>query len=203
MYDPDDKPIKTILLGESGVGKTNLIRISTGKSFDINTNSTLANSYCEDKIKIENKEYIYFLWDTAGQEKYRSMNQLFIKDSKIIFIVFSIDSKKSFDQIDFWYKSVIDQLGKKGYIISLIANKSDLYEEDNIIKDEEIEKKAKELGIKYKITSAKTDPDGFRIFLNEMLTEYINKYYEEFKELNSFKIKPKKKKGNKEKNKCC
>ena len=65
----DDKPIKVILLGESGVGKTNLIRVSIGEKFDENPLSTITSSYCEGKIIIDDKQYLYNLWDTAGQEK--------------------------------------------------------------------------------------------------------------------------------------
>ena len=102
----------------------------------------MANSYCESQTIFNNKKYRYFLWDTAGQEKFRSMNQLFIKDSKIILIVFAINFKKSFTLIDYWYKYVKDQLGENGYIVSLVGNKSDLYEEDNTVKDKEIMEKA-------------------------------------------------------------
>ena len=57
-----------ILLGESGVGKTNLIRIAIGKEFDTNSSATLTSSYCESQITVDKKLYKYYLWDTAGQE---------------------------------------------------------------------------------------------------------------------------------------
>ena len=194
------KPIKLILLGESGVGKTNLIRVAIGKEFVSNISATLTSSYCESKITVDKKLYKYFLWDTAGQEKYRSLNQLFIKDSKIILLVFAIDTRESFNQIDFWHKYVKDLLGEDNYIIALIGNKSDLYEAEDVVKDDEIEAKAKEFGIKYKVTSALTDASGFRKFLNEILEDYINKYHpEEYKGANSFKINQKDKNGKK----CC
>ena len=60
------------------MGKTNLIRVSIGKEFEVNSNSTLSSSYCEAQIKVDKNYYLYYLWDTAGQEKYRSLNQLFI-----------------------------------------------------------------------------------------------------------------------------
>ena len=207
MSDSDDKPIKVILLGESGVGKTNLIRVAAGKQFELKTESTLANSYCESQTVVNNKTYIYFLWDTAGQEQFRSMNQLFIKDSKIIFIVFAINDEKSFTLIDYWYKFVKDQLGENGYIVSLVGNKSDLYEEENTVDDKVIERKANELGIKLKVTSAKTDADGFRKFLDEILADYINKYYDnnELRKHSSFKINSLNEddQNHKEKKKCC
>ena len=201
----DDKAIKIILLGEAGVGKTNLIRVAIGKEFESNTQSTLTSSYCEAKIELNNKIYRYFLWDTAGQETYRSLNKLFIKDSKIIIIVFAINDKPSFEQVDYWHKSVKELLGDEGYTIALVGNKSDLYEEE-VVKQQEIEKKAKEMGVVYKVTSAYTDAKGFKLFLNEILEKYINKFNpEEYKRRSSFMIKQNKKqeKEETEKKKCC
>ena len=171
----DDRGIKVVLLGESGVGKTNLIRVSTGKGFEKNENSTITSAYYEEETYINKKRYSYFLWDTAGQEIYRSLNKIFIKDSKIVMIVFAINSKQSFEQIDFWYKYVRDILGDDGYIIALVANKSDLFESQEIT-EQEMNKKAEELGVKIKVTSAAVDAVGFKSFLNELLKDYIDKY---------------------------
>ena len=201
----DDKAIKIILLGEAGVGKTNLIRVTIGKEFDPNAQSTLTSSYCESQIEVNNKKYRYFLWDTAGQETYRSLNKLFIKDSKIVIIVFAINDKESYNQVDYWHKSVKDLLGNEGYIIALVGNKSDLYEEE-VVKQQEIESKAKQMGVMFKVTSAYTDSQGFKTFLNEVLEKYINQFnpeeYTGKKGQNSFKIKDKKK-DHSEKKKCC
>ena len=148
------------------------------------------------------KKYIFDLWDTAGQEVYRSLNKLFVKNSKIVIIVFAINVKNSFNQIDFWYNYIKEVLGEDDYIIALVGNKADLYEEQEI-SDEDIEKKAKELNIKYKVTSAIKDADGFKEFLAELMNDYIKKYNPAPEgNVNSFKIegdkgKKKKKKG------CC
>ena len=200
----DDKPIKVILLGESGVGKTNLIRVSIGEKFDENPLSTITSSYCEGKIIIDDKQYLYNLWDTAGQEKYRSLNRLFIKESNIILIVFSINKKMTFEQVNFWYKFAKDYLEEGTYILALIGNKSDLYEEEQV-SSEEIEKKAKELEMKYKLTSARNDPKGFKDFLDLLLEEYINNHNtEEYTGSISFQIGPDYEyKHNHAKKKCC
>ena len=201
----DDKAIKIILLGEAGVGKTNLIRVAIGKEFDPNAQSTLTSSYCESQIEVNNKKYRYFLWDTAGQETYRSLNKLFIKDSKIVLIVFAINDKESYNQVDYWYKSVKELLGNEGYIVGLVGNKSDLYEEE-AVKQQEIENKAKEMGVMFKVTSAYTDSKGFKLFLDEILQQYINQFnpeeYTGKKGKNSFKIDDTKKDAP-EKKKCC
>ena len=102
----NDRAIKVILLGESGVGKTNLIRRTMGLNFDKNSDSNFSSSYSENDIIVQDIKYAYQIWDTAGQEKFRALNKLFIKDSKLIIIVFSIDNKISFDQIDFWLNFV-------------------------------------------------------------------------------------------------
>ena len=184
----DDRGIKVVLLGESGVGKTNLIRVSMGKPFDKNENSTISSSYYENDIVINNKKYLYCLWDTAGQEVYRSLNKIFIKESKIIIIVFAINTEESFEQIDFWLNYTKEILGSDNYIVGLVGNKSDLYE-DQAISEQTINKKAEEMQVKYKITSAATDAVGFKDFLDELLTDYINKYNpQEIEKPNSFKI---------------
>ena len=172
----DDKGIKIVLLGEAGVGKTNLIQVSIGKKFDDNTSSTLTGSYVEKEYIFENKRYVFDLWDTVGQELYRSLSKLFIKNSKIVIIVFAINSRPSFEQIDFWYNSVKESLGNDGYITALVGNKSDLYEDPEAIPDEEMEKKAKEMNFKLKITSACKDAEGFKSFLNELMEDYIKIY---------------------------
>ena len=105
-----EKVIKIILLGESGVGKTNLIQVAIGKPFKKDNEVTLSSSYYEGKINIQEKIYFYSLWDTAGQEIYRSMNKLFINDSKIVIIVFAIDDRKSFEEVDFLVNYTKDML---------------------------------------------------------------------------------------------
>ena len=203
----DDRGIKVVLLGESGVGKTNLIRVSMGKPFVKNENSTISSSYYENDFVINNKKYLYCLWDTAGQEVYRSLNKIFIKESKIIIIVFAINTEESFEQIDFWLNYTKEILGSDNYIVGLVGNKSDLYE-DQAISEQTINKKAEEMQVKYKITSAATDAVGFKDFLDELLTDYINKYNpQEIEKPNSFKISEDKEEeegtDKKKKKNCC
>ena len=168
----DDKIIKIILLGESGVGKTNLIQVALDQPFQKEKISTLISSYYESEIIIQNKKYVYTLWDTAGQEVYRSLNKSFIKDSKIVILVFAINNRKSFEEIDYWINSVKESLEENKYIMALVANKSDLFDEQEI-PDEEIMKKGKELNIKTKITSAAEDSVGFKMFLEELLKDLV------------------------------
>ena len=206
----DERSIKVVLLGEAGVGKTNLIRVAMGKPFEKEENSTISSTFFENEVVLNNKKYSYCLWDTAGQEIYRSLNKIFIKESKIVIIVFSIDSRKSFDQIDFWLNYIKEILGNDNYIIGLVGNKSDLFLNQQI-SEKEMNKKAEELQVKFQITSAAIDKVGFKKFLEDLLKEYINKYSpQDIGKLDSFKITKEKddndegdNKGNKRKKNCC
>ena len=200
----DNNAIKVILIGETGDGKTNLIRVALGKEFESNSCSTLTSSFYDCKINVNNKNYLYHLWDTNGHETFRSINKIFINQSKIVLIVFSMNNRHSFGEVDYWYNYTKAILGEDGYIIALVGNKSDLFEWEEFLSNEEVEKKAKELNVKYIITSALKDAEGFRKFLDELLEEYINKYHpEEYKDPKTIKIgKEKKNDNNKSKNKC-
>ena len=200
----DYNNIKVILVGETGCGKTNLIRVTMGYTFEMSLEATLTSWYSQYSIEVNNKKYHCSLWDTNGHEKARHLNKLFIKDSKIVLIVFSMNYHREFEEVDFWYNYTKEILGEDGYIIALVGNKSDLFESEEFLSNEVVEKKAKELNVKYKITSALKDAEGFKKFLDELIEEYINKYYpEEHEAPKTIKIEKEKKNDNrKSKNKC-
>ena len=124
--------IKITLLGETGVGKTNLINAICDLEFQTNSGGT-SGSYCmESEYKYKNNSYIYSIWDTAGQERYRSVNKFIIRGSKIILIVYSIDNKKYFNEVNYWINYVKENVGDDKYIMALVANKSDLDEYEKV-----------------------------------------------------------------------
>ena len=181
------KDIKIILLGETGVGKTNLINIFFGLKFQDQIDSTLA-SYCnEGKFNYNNESYNYAIWDTAGQEKFRAISKLFIRDAQIILIVYSIINRKTFEQVNFWLNLVKENLENNTYILGLVANKIDLYEHQ-IVTDEEGKKIAKENNIDFLVTSALKSPETFRKFVNKLLVKYIEKEGQKMGNNDSIKI---------------
>ena len=119
----DKKAIKIVFVGESGVGKTNLIRISNDEPFQKERDCTLSSSFLEKDIIVNNKQYSYNLWDTAGQEIYRSLNKIYLKNSKIVFVVFALNDKKSYQEVDFWINSTKEALEEGKYIMALVGNK--------------------------------------------------------------------------------
>jgi small GTP-binding protein len=171
---PNDDFIKIILLGESGVGKTNLINVSQGKDFDANSASSFSSSYLYGQLNHLEKEYKYVLWDTVGQETYRSLNQLFMKNSKVIIFVYAMDNAKSYNELDYWIKTA-NESNNEDCIMAIVGNKCDLIDKQ-VVSDNEAETYAEEKGMKIKFTSAKKDPLGFKNFLEELIKDYINEY---------------------------
>jgi len=173
MSDDRNNTIKVILVGDTGTGKTNLITVAAGFQFNTNTLTTTSCSFIQ-KIVVKNKiEYKINLWDTIGQEKYRSLTKIFLKDSKIVIFVYDITNKVSFNSLQFW-KKIIDEVLGPTPVFGVVGNKSDLYLNEKV-KEEEGEEYAKKIGAKFSITSAKTNPEGFSTFIENILDDYLEK----------------------------
>ena len=102
---------KTILVGETGVGKTCLISRFANEEFNSEVEPTTSASYESKTLEFDdfNSSIEYQLWDTIGQEQYRGLAKIFYKDANIVILVYDITRKGSFDEMkDYWYKEVKD-----------------------------------------------------------------------------------------------
>ena len=173
MENSDGDEIKVILVGESGTGKTSLINATMGLKFQEHLETTSTNSFSSKTITINNRDYVLNLWDTIGQEKFRSLTKIFIKDSKIVILVYDITQQQSFNELDYWYKIIHDILGDEP-IIGVCGNKNDLISKEQV-KEEVAKKYAQEKNIGFKLTSAK-NPLTFNKFLEDLVKKYVEKY---------------------------
>ena len=169
----DPTSIKVILLGETGVGKTCLINAYMGKRFIKNSITTLSPESERKLIEINQKKYLIELWDTAGQEKYRSMNNLFIKESKVVILVYDVTLERSFSELEYWVKTTKEILSNEA-VYGIAGNKADLID-DITVSDEEGKKFAKDNGALFCTTSAKEDSKGFQMFLDQLINQYVEK----------------------------
>ena len=175
--DKNDKEseIKVILIGETGVGKTNLINVSIGLDFKENREATFSNSFVEKKFEINNKVYKLQLWDTIGQEKFKHLTKLFFKNSKIVILVYDKSVKSTFKKLEFWMNELKDVLGNDEIILAIVGNKDDLDDNDDDVDENEARQYAKKFNAKFRMASAKMNPKGFINFLKELLIDYIKK----------------------------
>ena len=167
--------LKVILLGDVGVGKTNIISRYLSGEFNPSLNPTVGSSYGEKRIKKEGITYLLKVWDTVGQEKYNSITKLFVQGSHIIILVYSIDNLHSFQKLDFWHNFIKNTLKDDTYILAVIGNKRDLYENE-LVTEEEGKKYAEKMNANYALLSAKSDRQNIINFFDILLNEYINKF---------------------------
>ena len=165
-------PLKIIMVGAMNVGKTSLVtRYITGKC-PSQTKTTKNASYVNKHIKKNGYNFEIKLWDTAGQEKYKSLTKIFTKDAKIAILVYSIDSEQSFNELDEWLK-LVKESNPEDLILGVAANKSDLAS-DSTISAEKGQEYARKIGATWKSTSAISENGG----INEFIDILFNKYFE-------------------------
>ena len=141
MADEDDEQmlqVKAVLIGESGTGKTSIINRLKTNEFNSTQDSTMCSSMFRKVINIPDfGSLMVEIWDTAGQEKYRSINKLFYKDSNIVIFVYDITNKKSFDEIkNYWFEQVKENCDLNKIILGVAANKCDLFNKEEVKEDD-------------------------------------------------------------------
>ena len=173
MGDNNGEDLKMILLGNCGVGKTNIISRYLKDEFCEYEMSSHGANYAMKPIIINDKKYNLNIWDTAGQERFHSVTKMFVQDSQIIVLCYSITDKKSFKDLDFWLKMADDIVGENNYILGIVANKSDLYIDEKVKDSEGIKYASEHNGI-FKLISAKEGKTQIDILFEELFTKYEN-----------------------------
>ena len=192
--------LKVILLGDPGVGKTNIINRYLYDKFDQSSKPTLGSSFGEKILKKDGSSYSLKIWDTTGQERYNSITKLFIKGSHIVILVYSIDNLASFDNLKNWYNYVKEELQREKFILAIVGNKRDLFENE-VVSDNEGNEFSKSLGALFYLVSAKSDQEGIKKLFTSLLDELILKYGN--KALNETSIRLDEDESSKKNKKCC
>jgi small GTP-binding protein len=173
---------KIVLLGQSGVGKTSIITQFIDENFTDDQQSTTGATFSSKDIQCSNGRLLKFdIWDTAGQEKYRSLTKMFYKDAAAAILVYDITRKDSFDEIRNYWAEQIKEHSPKKIVIALAANKSDLYEEEKV-PEEEGRKLATEIGALFASTSAKNQ-QGIEDLFNSIGNKLCDPAWEQGQEV--------------------
>ena len=165
--------IKIALLGESGVGKTCILERYTHDVFNEYSDSTKSASFQAKAIySHDNKIEVQLrIWDTAGQEVYRSLTPFYYKDADAVILVYDITRELSFQALKNFWIGEINQNAQKECLISVVGNKSDCIEEEKVEPT-----LGKELALQYNagffIVSAKENINLKDMFMDIVLRKY-------------------------------
>lgn len=166
-----DEKIQLIIVGESSVGKTSLLYKYTQGVFTNQHLATVGLEYFTKEEKVEDKVIRVKIWDTAGQEQYKSLTRNFYRNSDGVIIVYDVTNKSSFEKVQEWVQSINDNTDKNIKMV-LVGNKIDLQRE--VTTDE-----GKKLADFYKIpffeTSAKENT-GISDFIRKIIADVLETY---------------------------
>ncbi|KAI8343246.1 ras-related protein rab-2 [Chlamydoabsidia padenii] len=157
--------IKYIIVGDSGVGKSCLLIQFTDKRFNAGRELTIGVEFGTRFISVDDKQIKLQIWDTAGQESFRSITQSYYRGAAGALLVYDISRRESFDHISTWLADVRKHANPNTTIV-LVGNKSDLGENKRQVTYEEAEQFAKDNGISLFLeTSAKSASNVEEVFV--------------------------------------
>ena len=164
-YSRYDLSFKMIIVGDPGVGKSCLITKASKGVFDETYSATLGFEFMTFNVKLDEKVIKLQIWDTCGQEIYKSLISSFYRNATLAMIVYSIDSKETFNNIKVWLKEIKLQ-SSPDIKIFLIGNKADL-EDNRQVKIDEATQLKNENGFNYfSEASAKTGLNTQQVFID-------------------------------------
>ncbi|GLJ42467.1 hypothetical protein SUGI_0880110 [Cryptomeria japonica] len=120
-----DYLFKVVLLGDSGVGKSNLLMRFARNEFNLESKSTIGVEFATRSIKVDDTVIKGQIWDTAGQERYRAITNAYYRGALGALIVYDISRHESFLNVEKWLKQLRDQ-SDPSIVLMLVGNKSDL-----------------------------------------------------------------------------
>ncbi len=172
-FSKDLFSLKITLVGASSVGKTALINQYINHIFLDNTITTIGSDKFSRIETINDIEVKLNVWDTAGQERFRSLSPMFLKGSNIVILVYDITNKNSFEEIEQFWLDIVKE-NTTNFILSVAANKSDLYQKEEV--NEEVGRNfAQREGAYFFTTSAKNYNNTQQLFL-DLAQIYIEKF---------------------------
>ena len=204
-HDPNIPKYKLIFLGDQSVGKTCILNRYVNNEFTENYQATIGLDFQSKNINIGNQDINILFYDTAGQEKFRSLIPLYTRDAKIILLVYDISCKESFIHLSDWLQELTN-VNKDEVIFALIGNKNDLKDSRQVTL-EEGEKFAGENNFIFQEISAKENDGLSDLFNNKIFNEIKTKFKPEGQQpksdRNDIVLNNEEKQEKTKKRKCC
>ena len=127
-YNKDDEYdylFKIVLIGDSGVGKSNLLSRFTRNEFDLESRTTIGVEFATRSIPVENKTVKAQIWDTAGQERFRAITNAYYRGAVGALLVYDIAKHMTYESVERWLKELKDH-ADANIVVMLVGNKCDL-----------------------------------------------------------------------------
>ena len=170
--------LKLIVVGNQGTGKSSILNRFVNETFDENYQATIGLDFHSKNITIHDQDVRLIIYDTAGQEKFRSLIPMYIREAQIILFIYDISDKESFDSIPKWVQQVNDVINRE-VVFVLIGNKLDL-ESNRKVTFEEGKKLAEKSNYVFQEISAKTGANFEKLFEVQIFEAVYNKFKKEF-----------------------
>ena len=209
-FEKEYYKLKLIVLGDSGVGKTNIIHRYITDTFNTETKATIGVEFFIKTFRVNNDIIKLEIWDTAGQERYKSITSAYYKGSRGVLLVYDITRYTTFENLEKWMNEINEKV-KGSLKMMIIGNKSDLNDERKVDIETALEK-AKLLNIPFMETSALDSTNiqnAFENILREMYKDFQNEKENIKKELSNNRLEGikldtiDKKNENEKKGGCC
>ena len=174
MTEEDVQHFKIIFLGDQYVGKSSILNRFYQDKFEQDYQATIGLDFHSKNVSINGNTVRLLLYDTAGQEKFKSLIPMYIRDANIILVVYDISNKDSFTHTEHWVNETKD-LKREDAIFVLIGNKLDL-DENRVVSTKEAEDYATQKGFLFFEVSAKTGDNVEELFNTKIFPEMARKY---------------------------
>lgn len=158
------REVKVVLLGDTGVGKSSLVLRFITNEFKPFQEPTIGASFMSKLFMIENNPIKFQIWDTAGQEKYKSLAPMYYKGAAAAIVVYDITRMDSFRTLQTWINELQEQ-GPENIVIAIAGNKCDL-DSEREVETEAARSYAESIGASFLETSAKTKANVDEIFVD-------------------------------------
>ncbi|GAM42995.1 hypothetical protein TCE0_044r17451 [Talaromyces pinophilus] len=157
-----------VLIGDSGVGKSNLLSRFTRNEFNLDSKSTIGVEFATRSIQVDSKTIKAQIWDTAGQERYRAITSAYYRGAVGALLVYDISKHQTYDNVTRWLKELRDH-ADSNIVIMLVGNKSDL-RHLRAVPTEDAKQFASENNLSFIETSA-LDASNVELAFQNILTE--------------------------------
>ena len=168
--NPEIPKYKLIFLGDQSVGKSCILNRFLNDTFIEDYQATIGLDFQSKNVQIDNQDIHLLLYDTAGQEKFRSLIPMYTRDANIILLVYDISNRDSFTNLSQWLKDLTN-VNMEEVILCIVGNKIDLNDK-RAVNTEEGKKFAEEHDFIFQEISAKTG-EGFSDLFYKNLFEQI------------------------------